>query len=278
MLPPAGLAADVLAELHDLAEEAARRGGQTARTWFERRLNVRLKADRSEVSDADEAAQAEIVTLLRARRPADAFIAEESLGPSNIPPCAPDRVCWVIDPIDGTRNYVRGIPIYSCSVAAMYNGWPVAGAIYDPPRDLLYSATIASGLHIDGRPAARDMSWAAERLGDLQMRPFVGIPSNAEDPWRTLAHNWFDRFLCRNFGSTALHLAMVAAGELDAMFADNARLWDIAAGFVLVTVVGGQVLGPGGGPLFPIDLAHYTSQKLPTVAGTAAFFASDDWR
>ena len=109
-------------ELRLLAERAARLGGRLARAYAGAPLGVRLKSDRSEVTDADEATQAALIRELRAARPADAFLTEEVQPPGPEAPPSPcnDRVCWVIDPIDGTRNFVRGLPVYACSVAAMF--------------------------------------------------------------------------------------------------------------------------------------------------------------
>lgn len=247
--------------LRRLAEQAARAGGRVARQHFARDLAVRLKPDRSEVSDADEAAQAAVVACLRARRPDDALIAEETLTATGPAP-ANDRLCWAIDPIDGTRNFVRRIPLYACSVAALLDGAPLVGAVYDVARDVLYSASQAEGLCIDGRPAAA----RAGRPPGGNPRPVVGLPSNPAGPVAAIAHAWLDRFICRNLGSTALHLVMVATGELDAMLSDNPRLWDIAAGCLAVTATGGRVCSPAGGGLFPLDVRGYAGAELPVLA------------
>lgn len=261
-------------QLRHLAEQAARAGGQLARQYFTSDYQVQLKADHSEVSDADHAAQAAVIATIRRARPHDALIAEETLHfPPDVDPPPPpgnDVLCWVIDPIDGTRNFVRRIPCYTCSVAAMFGGYPLVGAIYEPERDRLYSASRAEGLFIDAQhqptrpPAPVDST--RERL-----QPVVGLPSNPCGPAAAIAHAWLDRFVCRNFGSTALHLALISGGQLDGMLADNPRLWDLAAGWVLVTSVGGQLVTPETDPVFPVDTGAYAGQKLPTVAGHADF-------
>jgi fructose-1,6-bisphosphatase/inositol monophosphatase family enzyme len=76
------------------------------------------------------------------------------------------------------------------------------------------------------------------------------------------------RFVCRDLGSATLHLALVATGALDAMFADSTRLWDLAAGYVLVSAAGGTVCQVDGRPWFPIDVAAYREQEMPTVAAS----------
>jgi myo-inositol-1(or 4)-monophosphatase len=261
--------ARALGSLRQLAEEAARAGGQAARLRFRTDLDVRLKADRSEVTDADEAAQAAVLACIRARRPADACIAEEALpGSPSGPSPTNDALCWVIDPIDGTRNFVRGIPLYVCSVAAMLDGLPLVGAIYDPQRELLYSASRRETLLVNGKPQPVGRGTQCQRLGP-NPKPVVAIPSQPAGAVGPLAHAWLDRFVCRNLGSTALHLAMVATGELDAMLADNCRLWDLAAGCVLVTASGGKLTSPGGKPVFPLVVERYRGEELPVLATSA---------
>jgi myo-inositol-1(or 4)-monophosphatase len=257
--------------LRRIAEEAARAGGAVARRYFRTDLTVRLKADRSEVTDADDAAQAAVIAAIRSHRLSDAFVTEETLAlPAGAPPApAPtdDVLCWAIDPIDGTRNHVRGIPLYVCSVAAMFAGTPLAGAVYDPERDALYSASAIEGLFINGQPAAPRPVAMPE--SGRRLRPLVAIPSTPRGVIAELVHAGLGHWVCRNLGSTALHLAMVAAGELDAMLADNSRLWDVAAGWVLVTAAGGRMTSPAGVPLFPLDVRTCVDHELPTLAASA---------
>ncbi len=271
---PPRIDADLSDALRTLAEQAVRVGGACAREHFGTRLDVQFKADRSEVSNADREAQRRIVELIRTARPDDALITEEELDFAGLTaPPAPsgDRVCWVIDPIDGTRNYVRRIPVFACSVGVMYAGYPVAGAIGNPMHDLVYSAGQHGGLLINGQPApARPV--VGELLGGTPRAPVVGTPSNPRGPSAAIAHRWLDCLVCRNLGSTSLHLALVASGELDGMLTDNARLWDIAAGWILVSASGGRTSAPDGGDLFPLDVATYTNQKIPTLAGGAGIY------
>ncbi len=251
-------------ELRELATAAARAGGAVARQHFREKVAIRLKADHSEVSAADEAAQAVIVAHLHAARPTDAFITEETLAVSGgSPPPSNASVCWLIDPIDGTRNYVRGIPVYATSVAAMFSGFPVAGAIYVPPIDSLYSGSRAEGLFVDGVPR---QPRPLPVVGGIKLNAVVGMPSQPVAALAGLVHDWLGRFVCRNLGTTALHLALLATGELDAVLADIPRLWDIAAGWVLCEAAGMRATSPAGAPLFPVDVASYRDQKMPILA------------
>ncbi len=259
------LSSEDLRSLRELAEAAARAGGAVARDYFRRQYRVTLKADRTEVSDADHAAQVAVVAAIVAARPNDAFVTEEplQLGPGMLPPppAGDDALCWVIDPIDGTRNFVRGIPVYTCSVGVMLGGYPIVGAVYEPERDDMYSAHQGGGLFVNGQPCPR------QRPAGLSSKLLVGIPAAPKGALTEIAHRWLGRFVGRNFGSCALHLAQVAAGQLDGMLSDNARLWDLAAGCVLVTAAGGQVTTPAGQPFFPVAINSCVAGELAFIAG-----------
>jgi myo-inositol-1(or 4)-monophosphatase len=258
---------DFLRDLRLLAEGAARAGGAVARAAFGGALSVRCKSDGSEVTDADEAAQAAVIACLDAQRPGDALLAEETLAgaeQARRPTPANNVVSWIIDPIDGTRNYVRGVPLYAVSVAAMFGGLPRAGAIYVPDRDDMYSASEPEGVLLNGQPIPppRPLTAAPGRPA----KPLVGIPSSLHGAAYDLMQSWIPRVIVRNLGSTAMHLAMVAAGQLQAALSADGRLWDIAAGWLLVKCAGGRTTGLGGGDVFPIDLATYAGEPIPTVA------------
>lgn len=261
---------EAVAALRVVAERAAREGGAVARRFFRTPFDIRLKADHSEVSEADEAAQAAIVSYIHAARADDAFVAEEELhGPhANLPQPRNDGVCWIIDPIDGTRNFVRGIPLYACSIGVMAGGVPIAGAVYEPQHDVMYAAGGAPGIFVNGQLVAAPAR-ATSRPPGMNLRPVVGIPSTPAGAVATIAHAWLEQFVCRNIGSTALHLAFVAAGEFDGCLSDNARLWDIAAGYALVLAAGGRMTAPHGQALFPLDVARYDGEELAHLAAPA---------
>lgn len=264
---PPRLDAAALDELCALAEAAARAGGAVARAAFKSDLAARRKADGSEVTDADEAAQAATLVAIWSQRPQDAIIAEEDIVAGGGSPPAPrrsDRICWIIDPIDGTRSFLRGVPLYACSVAAMQGGFPVAGAIYWPDCDEMYSARCGGGLRVNGRPARR---WTHERVGGaISRKPVAGIPSTSRGPAFDLIHSWVDRVVVRNLGSTALHLALVAEGRMDAALISDSKLWDIAAGWVLLDEAGGAMRRLDGRAVFPIDVGTYAGEAIPSLA------------
>jgi myo-inositol-1(or 4)-monophosphatase len=264
-------------ELLGLAESAARVGGELARESFGQPQQVTLKADRSEVTAVDLAVERAIVAHIRARRSGDVFIGEEAVTPSpTVNRQSPIRnrqsVCWVIDPIDGTRNFIRDMPLFTCSVAAMQEGQPVAGAIYEPIQGVLYSAARGCGAQVNGRRVHLE---EARRQGaeGPSAKLFVGIPSARRPATRRFALHAMERHIVRNFGSVALHLALTALGHLDVSVVGNAKLWDIAAGCLLVSEAGGVVTTPDGAPIFPLDVSSYGGEEIPVVAGNPAAHA-----
>ena len=274
------IASPPVEELRKLAESAARVGGKLAQESFGRPQQVTLKGDRSEVTEVDLAVQRAIVEHIRAGRPEDAFIGEESVTPGPQPP-TPNRqssivnrqsICWVIDPIDGTRNYIREMPLFTCSVAAMIGGEPVAGAIYDPVHGVMYSAARGRGAFLDGAQVSLAQRRAAIPR-DPDHKLFVGIPSARRKATRQLVLLAVEKHIVRNLGSAALHLALTALGHLDVTVVGNAKLWDIAAGCLIVDEAGGVVTSADGEPVFPLDVLRYAGEEIPVVAGSPAAHA-----
>lgn len=270
----------LLAELRGLAEAAARAAGSVAQRAFGAAGATSFKLDGSEVTAADLAAERAAVAILRSARPADHFITEENTA-GHPPTAAPDApadaqtVWWVIDPIDGTRNFVRGIPCYVASVAAMVGGVPVAGALHEPGRDALYSASLGGGAWMNGQRlplSAGDPRDVASR------RLLVAVPSARHERVQPIVRKWVDELVIRNVGSSAMHLAMVASGQLDAALLATCRLWDIAAGWLIVQESGGRMTTPEGGALFPIDPAAYASEEMPSLAARGEVHEQLIWR
>jgi len=172
----------------------------------------------------------------------------------------------LIDPIDGTRNYIRDIPIFVCSVAAMRGGEPVAGAIYDPVQKVMYSAARGQGVLINRRRIT-PRGARFDKLYGPRAKLFVGIPSARRLATQRLVLCAVQRHVVRNFGSAALHLALAASGQLDAVVLGNGRLRDIAAGSLMITEAGGVITSPDSTSLCPMDVSRYTGQETPILAG-----------
>jgi len=240
-------------ELLRIARETAVAAGAIIRTNFYQPHQVSSKGFRDLVTDADFAAQAAITDAIRRRWPDHGFLTEEE--DSDLPTAG--SIIWVIDPIDGTINFSRGLPILCVSVAAVRftaENEPelLAGAIYDPLRDELFSTQRGQG------------AWL--RTGDGAERPLhVSAISNMDQV--VLTHDWSHLpalrqqglacisqlahavFTVRAPGSAALALAWLAAGRTDAYFNFTLKPWDVAAGALLLAEAGGQLTDIMGKPL-----------------------------
>lgn len=268
-MPPVLSSADIALsqELRQIACNAARVGAACALAHFGGKLRVSLKTDRSEVSHADVETQRAIVAAILERRPDDIFFAEEADSEARLPTSADgvprdELVTWIIDPIDGTRNFVREIRSFACAVAALKNGMPIAAATYDAAHDVLYSADLR-GFYIE---ETRSDPIRDDRHDGYSPRPVVAVPSTFDAPGKRFLVDHVNEIVLRNFGAAALHLAYVAAGKIDASLLCDGCLWDIVGGCLMVEQMGGRITGYGGAPLFPIDLATYSRTAIPCIA------------
>ena len=240
-------------------EEAARAGGDVLRS-FRGRFTARLKGPADLVTDADLAAQAAVSTLVLSRFPGHAFMGEESAGDEH----RPTGYCWVVDPLDGTTNYVHGLPHYATSVALVHDGLPLVGAVYDPCREECFVAIRGQGARLNGAPIrASDV----DRLESALVS--ASFPARV-DPDQPLIGE-FIRVMTRcqsiqRSGSAALNLAYVAAGRYDGYWATDLKAWDAAAGALLIEEAGGRITSRDGG-------AFDIWRPWLLAAGTAALHA-----
>jgi myo-inositol-1(or 4)-monophosphatase len=247
-------------ELRRDACELAAIGVRTAKALFGK-VGVARKKDDTPVTEADHAAQEAILAALAERHPAHAVLTEEVVAsPGRHAALSASDYCWIVDPIDGTRNFCRGVGIWSTAVAVLHRGRPVAGAIQDAVSGQAYHAAAGQGawfgeqrLKLVDRPVDSDTTLAISSFRRRKIPPAVRA--------------WMDRFLFRNTGSLCLHLAWVAAGLYDAAYAWECKLWDLAAGALLVEEAGGVVTDHDGRPVWPVAVAAYDGSDLPMLAG-----------
>jgi myo-inositol-1(or 4)-monophosphatase len=226
-------------------------------------LNVVEKQRMDYASEVDGLAEAEIVKELRKAGPEYAVLGEEG-GHQPARGGRKARLTWVIDPLDGTSNYLRGIPHWCVSVALVDNGEPVHGVVFDPLRNELFVASRGSGAVLDDRrlrvAERRDLEGALLCTGfppreRARARPQLdclnALLEQAEDVRRT--------------GSAALDLAYVACGRFDGYFEAGVQPWDIAAGVLLVREAGGRVCDFRGASPARMDIAEARGRQV--VAG-----------
>jgi len=222
-----------LATRQRAAEAVARDAGQLARRYLDDpgALNVAFKGPQDVVTAADGAVERMIVAALRAHFPDDAFLGEEGGG------TAGDR-CWVIDPIDGTANFARGLPHWCVSIAFVAGGRTEVGVICDPNGDLLYSARRGAGASRNTAPirvsSTGDLARATVDIGFSRR---TGIPDFARIMTRLLERG----ANVTQSQSAALGLARVADGRLDGYAERHLYAWDALAGLLLVEEAGGRV-------------------------------------
>jgi myo-inositol-1(or 4)-monophosphatase len=206
-------------------------GGRLARRHFDNRdrLQVEVKGPQDHASAADREVEQLIVNLLAAAFPADAFFGEEGGGRSG------DSL-WVIDPIDGTTNFIHGLASYCVSLAYLRGGEPQLGMIYDPAADELFAAWRGRGATCNGAPLR--VSGCTNLANAL-----VGVGFSYRRPVRPFVEA-VERLLeahceVRRSGSGALGMAHVGAGRLDGYWEQHINSWDVLAGLLLVREAGG---------------------------------------
>lgn len=227
----------------EIGMAAARRGAAILLRYWEHldKDDADLKARNDWVSDADRESEAAIVAAIREQCPTDAFLGEEtgrSAGTSNR--------TWVIDPLDGTSNYLQHFPMWCVSIAVREHEQTIAAVIYEPLRDLFFTAERGAGAFRNGERMRVSNHGAVEGAflatgfpfrAQEYVTPYVRI---FEDVIRTSKG-------VRRAGSAALDLAYTAAGVFDGFFEMHLAAWDVAAGALLVTEAGGVVSDFSGG-------------------------------
>ncbi|MGH7113157.1 MAG: inositol monophosphatase family protein [Stellaceae bacterium] len=205
-------------------------------------LQVSIKGPGEFVSTADLKAERTLRTELTRARPGYSLLFEESGAEAGSDP----RHRWIVDPLDGTTNFLHGIPHFAISIALERDGEIVAGLIYDPTRDEMYSAEKGLGAYVNDR---RLRVSARRRLGDALIA--TGMPFGDRGDRATylasLAAVMGATSGVRRIGAAALDLAYVAAGRYEGFWEFGLKPWDIAAGLLLVREAGGYVSDLSGG-------------------------------
>ncbi len=223
--------------LLNIAVRAARRAGDLIVRNIDRvpTLNVRSKSRNDFVSEVDHMAERDIVETIRRTHPDHGFLGEEG-GRSG-----GDEFVWIIDPLDGTTNFLHGFPTFAVSLACQYRGRIEHAVVYDPMRQELFTASRGDGAQLDGR-----------RIRVSKQATIEGALIGTGFPYRENSR-WIDPYLAmmkavmqqsagiRRPGAASLDLAYVAAGRVDAFWEIGLNAWDTAAGSLLITEAGGRI-------------------------------------
>jgi myo-inositol-1(or 4)-monophosphatase len=246
-----------MSEFLKTCERAARAGGQVLLDWVGR-FAAREKAPADFVTEADLASQEEISRIVLSAYPDHAFLGEEG-GPKG-PPDAEFR--WIVDPLDGTTNYVHQIPHYCVSIALERKGELLCGAVYDPVSQECFTAEAGKGGYLNGRRIGVSKVERVEKAVVV-----VSLPPKLTPESRELAE--MIRVVVaaqslRRTGSAALNLCYLAAGRFDAYWGGNTKAWDVAAGALMIREAGGIITDYHGEPL-NLDVPRFVAASTPAL-------------
>lgn len=246
------------------AVKAARRGASIInRASFDiDRLQVTEKGQNDFVTEVDQAAEQAIIDILKKAYPDHAILAEESGASDNLHD--ENENVWIIDPLDGTTNFIHGFPQYCVSIALQQRGQITQAVVYDPTRNDLFTATKGGGAYLNEK---RIRVTKRDKVADALIG--TGFPYSdlsKLDEYMKMFKIMTERCAgLRRPGSAALDLAYVACGRLDGFFEKGLKPWDMAAGSLLITEAGG-IVGTFAGES---DYLY----KSDVIAGTPKVFA-----
>ena len=239
-----------ISDYQTVCEQAVRSAGAVLLKYLGR-VEAREKGPSDLVTDADLASQEVVRRTVLGAFPNHSLIGEE--GPAD-PAARRSEFRWIVDPLDGTTNYVHSLPFFAISLALERNGELLVGAIYNPVTNECFKAAAGRGALCNGRPIhcsnvptlSKAVAVAGFPAAATRNSPDVVVFLEALDHCQT----------ARRTGSAALNLAYVAAGRMDVFWSFSTKVWDVAAGVLMVREAGGVVTSPSGDP-FVLDDAQF---------------------
>ena len=237
-----------------LAKKAAREAGEILRGYWKREgLKVGSKGHDNPVTQADLEADAAIKKALRDPFPSYGWLSEETVDNDDRLKC---RRVWIVDPLDGTKEFINGIPEFSVAIALIEDGVPILGVTYNPIKREMYSSARGVGCHLNSRRVR------VTRLRTLRRATVLASRSEtARGEWQV----FHGVMKVSPTGSVAYKLAVVAAGKADATFTRSPKSeWDIAAGTALIVAGGGKVTDSDGNEM----RFNKPSVKVPGMVGS----------
>jgi myo-inositol-1(or 4)-monophosphatase len=231
----------------EVAVEAAREAGAILRAEFDRPKKISYKGEVDIVTESDRRSEAAIVARLRSHFPQHAIVAEEGSGGA----AAGAKYCWHVDPLDGTTNFAHGYPCFAVSIGLVEDGEPLAGVVYNPISDELFTAIRGEGAYLGQK---RIHVSSIEKLSTSLVA--TGFPTHLRTSSVNIQYYW--EFTLRSHGvrrdgSAALDLCSVACGRFEGFWEFGLHSWDTAAGILMVREAGGIVTDIEGRPYRPGD-------------------------
>lgn len=232
------------------------------------KLKIEEKGHNDYVSDADRAAEKAVIDCILKHYPDHAILAEESgqQGESD--------TIWIVDPLDGTTNYLHGFPVFAVSIGVQVKGRMEHGVVYDPMRQELFTASRGQGAQVDGRRIRVSGQKQLERALVGTGFPYRRVDAELGPYMDMLAKILKSTSGVRRPGAAALDLAYVAAGRLDAFWETGLKSWDLAAGSLIIREAGGMVSGLDGSENY-LDTGHILTGTPKIYRDIARLCASE---
>ncbi len=247
----------LLAQYGQVCQQAAQAGARILRDYAGR-VTAREKGPSDLVTEADVASQNAVREVLLGAFPDHGLLGEENVSI----PAGAEGLRWVVDPLDGTTNYVHGIPNYAVSIGLERDGELLLGVVLDPSSDDLFLAAAGEGATLNGQPlrvsGTKELSKAVVAVSFPPQ-----VQRSSPEVARFLAVLVSSR-ATRRTGSTALNLCWIGAGRFDAYWSYSTKPWDVAAGALIAREAGGLVTGPAGGE-FKLAEASFVAASTPEL-------------
>lgn len=243
---------DVIKKCLNTALTAAQAGGENIKKELDSSLDIDYKGRANMVTQVDRGTEEIIVSIVRSKFPEHKILAEET------PPVEdnPSLFKWIIDPLDGTTNFVHGFPCFAISIALEYDKEIIIGVVYDPVRKELFSAIKGQGSYINRTPIHVSR---VEKISDSLLA--TGFPYELNDNFyknMELFKKFYEKSQgIRRAGAAAVDLCYVACGRLDGFWEYDLNPWDVAAGSLIVSEAGGKLSNFNG-----CELSIYENQIL----------------
>lgn len=252
-----------ISRLLEVAVVAARLAGQRAMEEIQY-AKMSIKNGNEVVTNADPICQEIIINRIKETFPDHGFIAEEGENGQMLlqSPRTTDPIWWIIDPIDGTNNFAHGILNFTVSIAAVYQGQPIIGVVFEPATDSMFS----TAKDTDAQLNSSRITTSDEILNEFAS---FGLDSHFTDDQIAPVIEIMQKTRFRSFGTTALQMAYVAKGSLIGTTTNCAKIWDVAAGAILIENAGGIVTDIKGNNFFPFNPEEYKANNFELLAANS---------
>ena len=258
--------------LLNVAVMAARRAGAVLIRNLVKleKLKVEVKGHNDYVSEADRAAERAVIDVIQKHYPEHAILAEESGAVGD----ASSDTLWIIDPLDGTTNFLHGFPVFAVSIGVQVAGRMAHAVVYDPMRQELFTATRGAGAQLDNRKIRVSGQLEMERALIGTGFPFRQADAEMDPYLRMLGKVVRNTSGVRRPGAAALDLCYVAAGRLDAFWETGLAPWDLAAGSLIIREAGGIISGLDGSEDY-LETGHVLCGTPKIYSGIAKLCANE---